>query len=43
MTFEEVRWVEVWGSVWLPEAVATLVVTLYVFGKLQIVAKRFKF
>ena len=43
MTFEEIRWVDVWTSVWFPELVATSVVTLYVFGKLLGVAKAFKF
>ncbi len=43
MTFDEVRWADVWGSVWLPEMLVTLVVTLYVFGKMQSLAKKFRF
>jgi rod shape-determining protein MreD len=43
MIFDEVRWLDVWGSIWLPEVVTTVIVALYVFEKLQLVAKRLKF
>lgn len=43
MVFYELRWGEVWRDIWLPELLATVVVTLYVFEKLLGVAKRLRF
>jgi rod shape-determining protein MreD len=43
MVFEEIRWLDVWGSIWLPEVIATVVVALFVFEKLLWVARRFRF
>jgi rod shape-determining protein MreD len=43
MVFEEVKWWDVWSSVWFPEWVMTTLVALYVFGKLQSLAKLLRF
>ena len=43
MIFDEIRWADVWSSIWLPQVVTTLAVTIYVFEKLQFVAKKLKF
>lgn len=42
MVFDEVHWAEVWGSLWLPELVATLLVTMPFFVSLQRVMKFMK-
>lgn len=39
MVFEEVRWWDIWSAVWLPEWIATTMVALYVFRKLQSLAR----
>jgi rod shape-determining protein MreD len=43
MIFDEVRWWDVWGTIWLPGVVTTLAATLFVFERLQYVAKRLRF
>ncbi len=43
MVFEEVRWMDVVGSVWLPEVLASMVVALFVFDRLRDVARLLKF
>lgn len=43
MVFEEVRWLDVLGSVWLPEMLATMLVALFVFKRLLDVARLFRF
>ena len=43
MIFDEVHWWDAWGGIWVPEALTTLIVALYVFERLQFVAKRLKF
>jgi len=43
MIFQEVRWLDVWGSIWFPEILATLVVTLAVFDLLHRTARIVKF
>ncbi len=35
MSFEEVHWLEMWGSIWLPELLVTSVVALFVFRVLM--------
>ena len=38
MSFGELRWLDMWGSIWLPEFVATAAVTLFFFrGLMQLV------
>jgi rod shape-determining protein MreD len=43
MIFDEVRWWDVWGSIWVPAILTTVMVTLFVFERLQVVAKRLRF
>ena len=43
MIFEETRWLDVWGGIWFPEAFSTLIVTLFVFGKLGDLARSMRF
>ena len=43
MVFEDVHWVDVLGSVWLPEMLATMVVALFMFRRLIDVARLLKF
>ena len=43
MVFEEIRWGDVAGGVWLPELVATMLVALFVFEKLRDLARVLKF
>ncbi|NTV29847.1 MAG: rod shape-determining protein MreD [Candidatus Omnitrophica bacterium] len=43
MVFCEVRWIEVWFDIWIPEMVTTVAVALYIFGKLLGVARALKF
>ncbi|MBF0387098.1 MAG: rod shape-determining protein MreD [Candidatus Omnitrophica bacterium] len=43
MTFEEVQWLDVWGSIWLPELVITAAVAILVFDRLRDLAKLLKF
>ncbi|MBF0569861.1 MAG: rod shape-determining protein MreD [Candidatus Omnitrophica bacterium] len=43
MTFEEIRWAEAWGSIWFPQTVMTLLVTIFVFERLRGVARALKF
>ena len=41
--FEEIHWADVWGGIWLPEVIATMVVALYVFEKLLLIARKLRF
>jgi hypothetical protein len=43
MVFEEVHWLDVVTSVWLPEMLATMVVALFIFRRLLDVARLLKF
>jgi rod shape-determining protein MreD len=43
MVFEDVRWSDVWGGIWAPELITTMVVALFVFGVLRDVAGYCKF
>jgi rod shape-determining protein MreD len=43
MVYETIAWQDVWMSVWLPELCATLVMTLFVFGKLRDLARVLRF
>jgi rod shape-determining protein MreD len=43
MIFDEVHWADVLGGIWLPQALTTVMVTLFVFERLQLVAKRLRF
>ena len=43
MVFEDVHWLEVLRSVWIPEMLATMVVALFVFKRLLDVARLLKF
>ncbi len=43
MIFEEVRWLDVWRSIWFPEIVVTSLVSLLIFDRLRTAAKWLKF
>ena len=43
MVFEDVQWLDVLRSVWIPEMLATMVVALFVFKRLLDVARLLKF
>lgn len=43
MTFEEVSWVDVFKSIWLPEVVITMAVAIIVFDRLRESARILKF
>ena len=43
MVFEDIRWLDVLGSVWLPEILATMIVALFVFERLRDTAKILRF
>lgn len=43
MVFEEIRWQDVIGSVWLPEMLASMAVALFVFERLRDAARILRF
>jgi rod shape-determining protein MreD len=43
MVYDDIRWGDVWGSLWLPEMLATLLVALYFFARLRALARVLRF
>jgi rod shape-determining protein MreD len=43
MTYEDVRWFDVWRSIWLPEVLTTGFVAIVVFGRLRDIARILRF
>ena len=43
MIFDDMRWWEVWGNIWLPQLVMTGVAALFVFDRLRSMAKKLRF
>ncbi|MEI6437872.1 MAG: rod shape-determining protein MreD [Candidatus Omnitrophota bacterium] len=43
MAFDDVQWLDVWGSLWLPEMLITGAVAIFVFDRLRDSARLLKF